>query len=184
MLAPSTTLSTARLRLEPVEPRHFDGLRRISGDAAVMHHITGRAEMPEETAAFVARHQAKWAQLGHAWWAFVAIDSGEIVGTGAVQNIEYDLGNPLELCWRLRADQQGKGYATEAALAMARFAFEELRAGEVLAVCRPENAASSAVMRRIGMRYRGVERWYDTDTDVYRLVPGHEPHHGGPVGPT
>ena len=98
MLAPSTTFSTARLRLEQVEPRHFDGLRRISGDAAVMRHITGRAETPEETAAFVTRHQAKWAQLGHAWWAFVAIDSGEIVGTGAVQNIEYDLSNPLELC--------------------------------------------------------------------------------------
>lgn len=183
MLAPSTTLSTARLRLEPVEQRHIDGLRQVSGDAGVMRLITGRAETPEETAAFVARHQRKWTQLGYAWWAFVVHDSGAIVGAGCVQNIEYDLDNPLELCWRLRADQEGKGYATEAALAMAQFAFQQLRASEVLALCHPDNISSAAVMRRIGMRHQGVKRWYGADQDIYRLVPGHEPHHGGPVGP-
>ena len=31
--APSNILTTARLRLEPVDDRHFDGLRAINGDA-------------------------------------------------------------------------------------------------------------------------------------------------------
>ena len=167
----STILTTERLRLEPVDERHFDGLRAISGDAVVMRHITGRPETPEETAAFIARHQAKWAALGHAWWAFVAHGSGEIVGIGAVQHMEHNPANPLELCWRLRADQQGQGYATEAALAMARFAFERLHTGRLFAVCRQENLASSAVMRRIGMRFRGIERWYEVDVATFELTP-------------
>jgi len=168
---PSHILSTARLRLEPVDEHHFDGLRAISGDAEVMRHITGRPETPEDTAAFIARHKTKWAELGYAWWAFVAHDSGVIVGIGAIQHMEHNPDNPLELCWRLRADQQGRGYATEAALAMARFAFEQLDTARLYAVCRQENLASSAVMRRIGMRFRGIERWYDTDVASFDLSP-------------
>jgi RimJ/RimL family protein N-acetyltransferase len=177
--APSNILITARLRLEPVDDRHFEGLRAISGDAEVMRYITGRPETPEDTAAFIARHKIKWAELGHAWWAFIAPDSGEIVGTGAVQHMEHNPGNPLELAWRLRADQQGKGYATEAALAMARFAFERLGASQLLAVCHQENLASSAVMRRIGMRFRGVEHWYETDVATFELPPSSVPDHAG-----
>lgn len=179
MPMPSHILTTARLRLEPVDERHFDGLRAINGDADVMRYITGRPETPEDTAAFIARNKAKWAELGHAWWAFIALDSGEIVGTGAVQHIERDPHNPLELGWRLRADRQGKGYATEAALAMARFAFERLRTPQLLAVCHQENLASSAVMERIGMRFRGLERWYATDVATFEMSPGDLPAHTG-----
>jgi RimJ/RimL family protein N-acetyltransferase len=168
----SNSLATARLRLEPVDDHHFDGLRAINGDAEVMRYITGRPETPEDTAAFIARHKANWAALGYAWWVFIEHDSGEIVGTGAVQHLERDPRNPLELGWRLRADRQGKGYATEAALAMARFALERLRASQLLAVCHQENLASSAVMRRIGMRFKGVERWYETDVAVFQMSPG------------
>lgn len=175
----SNVLTTARLRLEPVDDRHVDGLRAINSDPEVMRYITGRPETPEETAAFIARNKAKWAELGHAWWVFIARDSGEIVGTGAVQHIERDPRNPLELGWRLRADQQGKGYATEAALAMARFAFERLRTLQLLAVCRQENLASSAVMERIGMRFRGVERWYETDVATFAMSPGDLAEHTG-----
>lgn len=168
---PSTILTTARLRLEPVDDHHFDGLRSINGDPDVMRYITGRPETPDETAAFVARHKAKWAELGYAWWAFIEHDSGELVGTGAIQHLERHPGNPLELAWRLRPDRQGKGYATEAALAMARFAFERLNAAELRAVCHQENLASSAVMRRIGMRYRGIERWYETEVAAFGMAP-------------
>ena len=179
MPMPSNILTTERLRLEPVDEHHFDGLRAINGDADVMRYITGRPETPEDTAAFIARNKAKWAELGHAWWAFIALDSGEIVGTGAVQHIERDPRNPLELGWRLRADRQGKGYATEAALAMARFAFERLRTSQLLAVCHQENLASSAVMERIGMRFRGIERWYETDVATFEVSPGDLPEHTG-----
>ncbi len=37
---------------------------------------------------------------------------------------------------------------------MARFAFENLAAKELMAVRHPDNAASGAVMDRLGMHYR------------------------------
>ena len=37
--------------------------------------------------------------------------------------------------------------------------FERLNAALLCAVCKPENADSAEVMTRLGMSYRGLERW-------------------------
>ena len=46
---------------------------------------------------------------------------------------------------------RGRGFASEAAAAMARFAFDHLNLQRIVATTDYENAASAAVMRRIGM---------------------------------
>ncbi|MFO1264764.1 MAG: GNAT family N-acetyltransferase [Rhodoferax sp.] len=56
--------------------------------------------------------------------------------------------------WRLHPDFWHRGLASEAAKRMARFAFENLAAKELMAVRHPDNAASGAVMDRLGMHYR------------------------------
>ncbi len=165
-----TILTTARLRLEPFDERHFDGIRAINSNPDVMRYITGRPETPQETHAVIARTAANWAGLGYSWWVWIEQSSGAIIGSGCVQNIERDLANPLELGWRLLPDKQGLGYATEAAREMARFAFETLNTPVLYAVCDPANAASAKVMQRLGMHYRGIERWYARDTSAYSIT--------------
>ncbi len=46
----------------------------------------------------------------------------------------------------------GKGYASEAAAALLRVAFEELGFHRVIGRCDARNTASSALMQRLGMR--------------------------------
>lgn len=46
----------------------------------------------------------------------------------------------------------GQGYATEAAAELLRLGFTELGLHRIIGRCYPENEASQAVMRRIGMR--------------------------------
>lgn len=53
---------------------------------------------------------------------------------------------------------------------MAGFAFGTLAAPELTAICDPANQASSQVMLRLGMSYRGVERWHDEDVSVYAIT--------------
>ena len=57
----------------------------------------------------------------------------------------------LGLFWAVAPAYRGAGYATEAADALATFAFEALKADRVVATTEHENAASIAVMRRLGM---------------------------------
>jgi len=165
-----TILSTARLQLQPFDDHHYDGLRALNTSPEVMRYITGRPETVEETTALIARVKAAWATLGYSWWAFIESDSGRLIGSGCIQNIERNPANPLEIGWRLAPEAQGKGYATEAAQAMGNFAFDTLHAPQLVAVCHLQNTDSEKMMRRLGMTYRGVERWYNTDTTVYTVT--------------
>lgn len=58
----------------------------------------------------------------------------------------------------MRRDRWRRGLAYEAAVAMADFAFQALKGDLLYAVCHPENEASAAVMKQLGMRYRGIAR--------------------------
>lgn len=56
------------------------------------------------------------------------------------------------LYYALSPSERGKGYATEAAGALIRFAFEAMEVRRVVATTTNDNEASRAVMRRLGMR--------------------------------
>ena len=165
-----TLLITERLRLEPFTDDHLDGLFALNSDLAVMRYITGRPDTRDETQAGIERVKARWAEWGYSWWSFFDRATGEIIGSGCIQHLGRDKANPLEIGWRLRQTCWGQGYASEAARAMAGFAFDTVGAPLLCAVCHTENQASAKVMQRLGMRYRGVERWYEMDTAVYEMT--------------
>lgn len=156
-----TILTTPRLRLEPFDDAHLEGLFRMNSDPDVMRYITGKPETREQTRAVIERVKGKWAEVGFSWWSLIEIASGDIIGAGGVQHLGRDNTNPLEVGWRLRKDKWHQGFASEAARCMAAFAFDTLDAASLHAVCDPENIASARVMQRLGMTYRGIERWYD-----------------------
>ena len=165
-----TILTTERLRLEPFADAHLDGLYELNSDPVVMRYLTGKPDTREDTAAGIERVKARWAEWGYSWWAFIEHDSGQIVGAGCIQHLARDVANPLEIGWRLRQDRWGRGLASEAARTMAGWAFDHLKTPLLLSVCDIDNHASAKVMQRLGMRYRGVERWYDMDTAVYEIT--------------
>lgn len=173
-----TILTTARLRLEPCAASHLDGLHALNADPEVMRYISGKPETRDETRAMIDRVQARWAEFGYSWWTFIERDSGDVVGAGCVQNLrremtpDADPACPLELGWRLRRDRHGRGYASEAAFAMGDWALATFQPDELLAVCEPANTASSNVMQRLGMRDRGLQRWYGKDMATFGIGAG------------
>lgn len=175
-----TTLITPRLRLEPLDDKHFDALHRLNSDPVVMRYITGRPDTPADTQSMIDRVKTRWAELGYSWWGFVRRDDGELIGCGCIQHLNRDPNGPLETGWRLRQEAWGRGYASEAARHMVGWAFATLKPALVCAVCQPENTPSSTVMERLGMRYSGMGRWYDMDCKRYDITaqawpdsPGH-----------
>lgn len=165
-----TILITPRLRLEPMNDTHFDGLFKMNSDPAVMRYITGKPDTPEDTRAMLERVKARWIEFGFSWWSFIELESNQVIGAGCIQHLGRDPANPLETGWRLRQDKWGQGFASEAAQHMATFAFETLNAKLLCAVCQPENLGSAHVMKKLGMHYRGLEKWYETETAVYEMT--------------
>jgi ribosomal-protein-alanine N-acetyltransferase len=177
-----TVLFTSRLRFEPLNEGHLDGLHAMNSRPEVMRYISGEPETREQTAAMIARVQRCWAAWGTSWWALVELQSGRIAGAGAVQYLRREAtpptdlqllrSNPLELGWRLHPDFWRQGLASEAAQRMAAFAFENLAATELLAVRHPANIASARVMDRLGMRFRALEPWYGESLATHSLTKG------------
>jgi RimJ/RimL family protein N-acetyltransferase len=168
-------LITDRLLLAPCRNEHLVGLFAINSDPEVMRYISGRPQTLSETRTMIERVEARWVKPGYSWWTFIERQSGEIVGAGCIQNLrrggnEPDTDCPLEIGWRVRRDKWAQGIATEAARAMADFAFFRLRADVLYAVCDPENGASAAVMVKLGMRYRGLEEWYTRKLTTYEVT--------------
>jgi RimJ/RimL family protein N-acetyltransferase len=100
-------------------------------------------------------------------WRVTVTGTGTAVGTVLLVPLRGGTAGEVEVGWHLHPDHWGNGYATEAASgAIAR----GLAAGlpEVLAVVRPDNAASQAVCRRLGMRALGLsEQYYGTALEVF-----------------
>lgn len=168
----STTLHTERLRLEPFDDRHLDGLNAMNSLPQVMRFVGGQTETREQTASAIARVKRSWATWGTSWWAFIDLKSERVAGAGCVQYLRRDATlpadieslrqNPLEIGWRLHPDFWRQGLASEAARCMAAFAFDRFAIDELLAVRHPDNDSSGRVMDRLGMRQRGLEPWYGT----------------------
>ncbi|WP_046115953.1 GNAT family N-acetyltransferase [Aquincola tertiaricarbonis] len=177
-----TVLTTVRLRLEPVSDRHVDGLDAMNQIPEVMRYIGGQPATREQTMSMIARARRCWEAWGTGWWAFIEPTADRLVGAGCIQYARReaeppaDLAslqcNPLEIGWRLHPDYWHQGLATEAARAMAAFAFAQLAAPELIAIRHPDNLASARVMGRLGMQYRGPETWYGTITAAHVLTRG------------
>jgi RimJ/RimL family protein N-acetyltransferase len=166
-------LLTERLRLEPMSSIHTEGMVALHADPATLQFIGPGQPYPRQgTINMMSRMQERWRAQGYGWWALVDRKNWGLVGAAALDHLDHDRSKPLELSWRVRRPLWGKGYATEAAREIARFAFEDLGAAEVYAVAREANAASIRVMEKIGMKPAGVQRHWGEDLPTYVLTRG------------
>ncbi len=163
-------LETERLKLEPFQVAHYDGLRVMESDPDIMLYISnGVVKTPEETWESITRVQQRWEKYGFSWWAVREKVSGQVVGATCLRHLANIESAPLEIGWRLIAEHHGKGYASEAAQAVIAFAKQQIGTSYLVAVAVPENHASQRVMQRIGMTYKAIEQHYDVPCVVYEM---------------
>jgi [ribosomal protein S5]-alanine N-acetyltransferase len=86
------------------------------------------------------------------YYLAVTADDDELVG---FVRLAFAGVKAAKLGYAIRADRWGKGYATDAAQRMAAFGFEQLGLHRISAAIGPDNAASIAVVGRLGMQYEG-----------------------------
>lgn len=156
-----TVLRTARLALRPFRPEDAPAYAAIRSDPLVMRFMpSGEAGAePARARADAERLCALWAEAwsepgGYAPWAVEAHGDGALIGHLGLRALP-ERGGETEVLWLLRRDRWGGGLATEGARAAVAWGFATLGLARIAAYAVPENAASLAVMRRIGMRGDG-----------------------------
>lgn len=157
-------LTTERLRLREMTRSDIPALKAILQDRITMTAYE-HAFSDEEVERWMARQLERYAQYGFGLWAVTLRETGEMIGQCGLTMQPTDAGEVLEIGYLFRRDRWHHGYATEAARACKRYAFEVLGADEVYSIIRDNNLASQAVARRNGMEVRGsfVKHYYGID---------------------
>jgi RimJ/RimL family protein N-acetyltransferase len=102
-------------------------------------------------------------------WAIEDRQDGRLIGGATLLPLPPD--EEFEIGWQLHSGSWGHGYATEAGLALARWAFEQ-GIEQVIAVVRPANTRAAATVRRIGMEWVGeTEKYHNLRLQQFRLRP-------------
>jgi ribosomal-protein-alanine N-acetyltransferase len=143
-------LETERLVLTPVRADDAATLLELHRDPGIAPWY---AWTPEEAAAFAERQERGWREHGIGKWLAHERATGELIGRGgcSIADVEGELR--VEVGWAVREVFQRRGYATEIGRAGIAFARAELGAAEVVAFTEVHNAASRAVMEKLGMTY-------------------------------
>lgn len=160
---------TERLWLRNWEERDRAAFRALNQDPVVMEHFP-RPYTYAETDGHWELLKERIHRRGYGLMAVERIDTGQCIGFVGIQEPSYELpfGPCTEIGWRLAREHWGHGFATEAARACLRFAFEGRDLDEIVSFTAVPNQRSIAVMERLGMHR-------DPETFAHPKVPADSP---------
>lgn len=159
-------LHTDRLLLRPLDFADAEAYAAVRFHPEVAKWLRPPEGSPIEAArANIERFVQSWSERRYAPWG-IFLD-GRLIGQGGLNYVpEFD---GTEVLWALHPGAWGKGYATEMARAALEFGFGELGLSMIFAITKPDNLASQAVMRRLGLVhtrnviYQGLDTvWFET----------------------
>ncbi|MFD1722922.1 GNAT family N-acetyltransferase [Amnibacterium endophyticum] len=141
---------TERLRFREMGPTDLGEMAALLGDPLVMTFYP--APMTRDQAAgWITWNQDNYRRYGFGLWVLETHD-GSFVGDCGITWQRVNGQPRLEVGYHVRADLQGRRFATEAAMAARDFARDMVRAEELIAITHPQNAASQRVAEKLGMR--------------------------------
>jgi RimJ/RimL family protein N-acetyltransferase len=172
---PITTERLVLRSLRPGDERHVFAYRSVP---EVVRYIPGEPKTLEQVQDMVAeRGTAGRIEPAQPICTLAVELEGRVIGDVLLHLDGPDGhdGRQAEIGWVLAPDMQGMGYATEAAEALVRVAFDELGVHRVWAQLDGENDASARICERLGMRREALfakgswfkGRW--TDLAVYAI---------------
>jgi ribosomal-protein-alanine N-acetyltransferase len=144
-------IETTRLTLRPFEETDVEAAFQWFSDPIVMRFTpSGPDASVEQTRARLLSYRTHQARHGFSKWALVDRSSSRIIGDSGL--LVLDEEEWIDLGFRLSRAYWGKGFATEAASAWVRAAFEKHHLPALGAFAHPDNLASLRVLDKLGFR--------------------------------
>lgn len=164
-------LETERLYLRRINQKDFTSLCKIMQDEETMYAYEG-AFSDAEVQEWLDRQISRYEKWGFGLWAMVLKETDEMIGQCGLTMQPWKEEEVLEVGYLLQRIFWHKGYATEAATACKKYAFETLNADEVCSIIRDTNTASRKVAARNGMTVRDswTKHYRGVDMPHYRYV--------------
>lgn len=148
----TSELTTERLRLRQWRETDYPVFAQLNADPEVMAFFPATLSV-QQSNTLAARYAAQLDERGWGLWALALKHDNRFIGFTGLNSSGSGLPfSPCtEIAWRLDKAVWGKGYATEAAEAVLKFAFTILELPEVVSFTAVINQRSIAVMERLHM---------------------------------
>ena len=148
-LAPSS-FSLRRLRAERLTEDHLPDLRRMDRDDRMMA-LAGGVRTEAETADYLDRNLAHWAEYGFGIWMLREPAAGRIIGRAGLRHLSVEGVDEVELGYALLPEFWGRGLATDAARACVTIGRDWLGLPSLVGLALPANLASHRVLRKAAL---------------------------------
>ena len=159
-------LETARLSLREFTPADVNALEAVLGDPIAMQYYPA-AFNRNEVEEWIERNVERYQRDGYGLWAMLLRKTGDLIGDCGCYLREMEGRSSVEIGYHVRRDLWGNGYATEAARACMRYAFDKLGLDRVISLIRPENRQSVRVAEKNGLVCEKIIFWRGYDHCIY-----------------
>jgi RimJ/RimL family protein N-acetyltransferase len=154
------TLETERLTLRGHRSGDFAEAFAMWSDPLVTRHIGGKPSSKQQTWMRMLTYNGHWSFLGFGYWAIQEKATGRFVGDIGFADFRRatvaEMSDVPEMGWALAPAFHGRGFATEAALAVVAWADRHFESPRTVCMIDCENVASVRVAEKCG--YRTFER--------------------------
>jgi RimJ/RimL family protein N-acetyltransferase len=155
-------LTTKRLGFRVWSENDLDLALGLWGDPEVTKLIDARGQLTaEQVRERLLREIATQRAFGFQYWPIFLLENDEHVGCCGLRPYDEPRGI-VELGVHIRSQHWGCGYATEAARAAMRVAFERLEVSGLFAGHNPKNDTSRHILATLGFRYTHDELYEPT----------------------
>jgi len=144
-------LTTPRLVLREFVEDDWRVVHAIESRAEVVRYLPFAERTEDNAREYVQGILVHAREVPRTVFDFAITLDGQMIGRTGMGRKEGEL-RVASLWFVIDPAHAGQGYVTEAATAVLRFAFEEVKLHRVYGDCDPRNLASARVMEKLGMR--------------------------------
>jgi RimJ/RimL family protein N-acetyltransferase len=169
-------IETERLLLRKPRAEDARDLAVAYADPEVVRYMgDGSTATIAEVEEGIAEWLERWESWGMSLFSLQRQEDGRVLGRAGFLLWDPETwevgGDETEIGWLLAREHWGQGYATEAALALRDWAFEERGLTRIISLIDHANLASSRVAERIGERYERDVEVRGKSTRLYSVEP-------------
>lgn len=165
----TNTIYTDRLILRLFKDTDFEMYSKIMTNPLVTKYLgSGKNNTNNDVKRIISKFNSVWQDNDYGVWAVVDKNTQKIIGHCGFLPFE----NKIELLYAYNTTVWGKGYATEAALAVINYAKSNYDWSEIIAMAYPQNKASINVINKLGFKFESIIEEFNSKLNLYKLDLG------------
>ncbi|MEE8103907.1 MAG: GNAT family N-acetyltransferase [Planctomycetota bacterium] len=148
----ATVIETERLELRRAGVEDAEAVARLWADPDLMKYMGGPRDR-EKVRQMVREKAAHSSGDPVAIWCTTERTTGNVIGDCGLLRKEIEGTPETEVFYLIAKHRHGKGFATEAAIALRDYAFNKLGLSRLVALIDPKNLASVRVAEKAGFSH-------------------------------